>query len=338
MVQAPFSAVENSKKTLPDHGATTVNSSVSVPTSFSGRDLLGALLVVFLWGSNFVAMKYGLKQLSPLQLGALRYLFTALPLVFFVKFPRNGARWVLLYGLTQGLGQFGFLFVALEVGMTASLASVLMQTQVFFTALFAYFILRERLNRAAQLGLICAAVGIACFAMNYVAPENLGDAGVSLTTPLGFVLSLCGAAMWAASNIVIRRAQRAMPEFEPLSLVVWAGAVPIVPFLALSAWFDPVQQQQQWLAISWHILLVGAYLGWAATVVGYALWTSLFKRYPANRVAPFSLGVPVVGLSAGVFVLGETITYWQWAGTVCVVLALAVVLMGPRLRFPRSTH
>ena len=87
------------------------------------RDLLAALVVVVLWGINFVAMKWGLRSFSPFQLGAARYLCAALPLVLLVRPPRMHWRWVLLFGLFQGVGQFGFLFVGLKVGMTAGLAS-----------------------------------------------------------------------------------------------------------------------------------------------------------------------------------------------------------------------
>jgi O-acetylserine/cysteine efflux transporter len=74
-----------------------------------------------------------------------------------------------------------------------------------------------------------------------------------------------------------------------------------------------------------------AYLGWIATIAAYAMWTGLRKRHPANRVAPFSLAVPVVGLGAGMLALGEVNTPWQWAGIALVVLALACVMFGARL-------
>src|SRR6185369_15247245 len=113
--------------------------------------------------------------------------------------PRLHWKWVLVYGLFQGVGQFGFLFSAIKVGMTASLASVLMQTQVFFTAIFGYVLLHERASRPLQIGLLLAALGLGCFAMNYAGPQT-GNA----TTLWGFILNLCAASMWAASNIVAR--------------------------------------------------------------------------------------------------------------------------------------
>ncbi|MEO6972094.1 MAG: EamA family transporter [Rhodoferax sp.] len=299
---------------------------------FTSLDLLAALAVVVIWGLNFVAMKFALHDFTPFQLGAARFAVAVLPLVFFIRPPRLHWKWVVLFGLFQGLGQFGFLFMALKVGMTAALASVLAQTQIFFTAIFSFVLLHERAGRALQAGLLLAALGLACFAMNYLAP-HLDSA--KATTALGFVLSLGAAAMWAGSNIVARKAQLSTAiEFDALAFVVWSSLVPILPFIGLTLWFD--DGAVRWLSLpSWRALPLSSwfaigYLGWAATIGGYGLWTQLLKRHTANRVAPFGLGVPVVGLAAGMLVLGETITAWQWAGIALVILSLICVLFGDK--------
>ncbi|SFD91096.1 EamA family transporter [Paracidovorax konjaci] len=294
------------------------------------RDLLAALAVVLLWGVNFVVMKWGLRFFTPFQLGAMRYLFAALPLVFFLRPPAVRWRWVVLYGLFQGVGQFGMVFLALRVGLTAALASVLMQTQVFFTALWAFMLLHERPGRPLLAGLSLAAVGLVCFGMHFTTPGAMaGD----VTLP-GVALALCGAASWAASNIVARMAQKESPGYEPLAFVVWSSLVPVLPFMALSAATDADAGRwlhaEAWTALPGVAWASVAYLGWFATILGYGLWTGLLTRYPANRVAPFSLGVPVVGLSAGMLVLGESVSPWQWAGVAGVVAALACVVLGPR--------
>jgi O-acetylserine/cysteine efflux transporter len=297
----------------------------------SGGDLAAALAIVFIWGMNFIAMKYALRDFTPFQLGAARYVCAVLPLLLFVKPPHLHWKWVVLYGLFQGVGQFGFLFTAIKVGMTASLASVLMQTQVFFTAIFSYLLLRERASRPLQIGLLLAASGLACFAMNYVLPPpgSIVNAA-SITTAAGFVLNLCAAAMWAASNIVARKAQQASAGFDPLAFVVWSSVVPVLPFAAMAFAFDDAAVRWRWTAASGGQWLAVAYLGWMATIAAYGLWTGLLKRHPANRVAPFSLGTPVVGLAAGLLLLGETITLWQWAGIGFVIAALACVMFGAR--------
>ena len=225
-------------------------------TRLSGHDVAAALAVVVIWGSNFVAMKFALQDFTPFQLGAARYAFAVLPLVFFIKSPRLHWKWVLLYGLFQGVGQFGFLFSALKVGMTAALASVLMQTQAFFTALFGFVLLRERLSRQLMIALALAALGLLCFTIYFIASEAhftgaIGQNGfptVSVATFWGFVLNLCAAAMWAASNIVARKAQQASPDFDAVAFVVWSSLVPIAPFCLMTWAFDA--DAARWLSPS----------------------------------------------------------------------------------------
>lgn len=297
------------------------------PKPLSGRDLAAALLVVLVWGLNFVAMKFALRDFTAFQLGTARYLFAALPLMLLIRPPQVPWKWVVLYGLFQGVGQFGLLFVALQVGMTAALASVLVQTQIFFTALFGFVLLHERASRPLQVGMVLAGLGLACFALNYIGPGAASGGG---TTLAGFALTLAAAAMWALSNIVVRRIQKEAGHYSTIAFVVWSSAVAVLPFMALSWGFDPEAARWRWLQASRASWLSIAYLGWMATLVGYSLWTGLLKRHPANRVSPFGLGVPIVGLAAGMGVLGEVITPWQWAGIALMVAALACVLMGGR--------
>lgn len=294
-------------------------------SSFTTRDLLSALLVVIIWGTNFVAMKVGLRSLTPFQMGAARYVFAILPLILFVKPPKLAPKWVIAYGLSQGVGQFGFLFLSLKVGMSASLASVILQTQVFFTAIFGFMLLKERTSRALLAGLALAALGLACFAAS-----SLQSVSASDITPAGFALCLTGAAMWAVSNIVVRSAQKTSPGFDVISFIVWCGAVPIIPFVLLSLAFDDSSTRWQWTEAPFSAWVAVAYIGWMSTIVGYAMWTRLLKRHPVNRVAPFSLGVPVVGITSGMVALGDVISGWQWAGIALIVAALVCTMFGGR--------
>lgn len=295
-----------------------------------GADLIAALCVIVIWGLNFVAMKFSLRDFTPFQLGFFRYVFAVLPLILFVRKPALSWRWLVPAGLAQ-FGQFGFLFVALHVGMTAALASVVLQTQVFFTTLLGALLLGERLGGPLRIGLVLAAAGLGCFAFNVFSGAPTG--GITL---LGLVLNLFSAAMWATSNIIARRAQQAQPGYDPLQFMVWMSLVPILPFAAMSWLFDPVAVRWQWTHASPGAWLGVAYLGWFATIAGYTMWTGLLTRHAANRVAPFSLGVPVIGLAAGMLLLDERVSPLQWAGSACVVAALGAVMFGGRLLRRRS--
>jgi O-acetylserine/cysteine efflux transporter len=298
---------------------------------FRAIDFIAALGVVIIWGLNFVAMKFGLRAFSPFQLGAARYLFAVFPLILFVPRPKVRWVWVVGYGLLQGVGQFGLLFMGLHLGMTAALASVLMQTQVFFTAFFSFALLNERPDRPLMVGLLLAGLGLACMAAEPWAHAT--QAQTSITTPSGFVLTLGAAAMWAASNLMVRRARETAP-FEIVPFMVWSSLIPILPFLGMTVLFDPSPSRWAWLTVPWSSWLAVAYLGWIATILAYALWTGLLMRHPANRVAPFSLGVPIVGLASGVFILKESISGWQWAGIGLITAALTCVVLGGSLRYP----
>ena len=99
------------------------------PNAISPKDLLIILVIIVIWGMNFVPMVYALEEISPIQLGIGRFLFSSLPFIWFVSRPNFPLRWLFLYAATQGFGQFMLLFIALTVGMPAGIASLLMQVQ-----------------------------------------------------------------------------------------------------------------------------------------------------------------------------------------------------------------
>lgn len=287
------------------------------PERLSRGDLLRALAVVVIWGLNFVVMKVGLQGLGPMLLGALRFAAAALPFLLFVRFPRLPWRYVVGYGLAQGLGQFGFLFLGLQLGMTAGMASVVMQTQAFFTLLLAAPLLGERARPAQWLGLTAALGGLVMIATAH------GE-GPGQMTLVGFVLTLSAAFMWAVSNLVARLASR-VADYEPFPFIVWSSVFPILPFLGLALWMDgPLVVGQQLGQMGLSAWLSVAYLAGLATLLAYTLWTQLLQRHPAGRVTPFSLLVPVVGLWAAWVFFQEQPLPQQWLGALAVLAGLLI--------------
>ena len=286
-------------------------------TALSRGDLLRALVVVVIWGLNFVVMKVGLKGLSPMLLGALRFAVASLPFLLFVRMPKLPVRYLLAYGLAQGLGQFGFLFWGLKLGMTAGMASVVMQMQAFFTLLLIAPLLGERARSWQWLGLAVALGGLLMIGMAH------GE-GPGQMTLIGFILTACAAFMWAVSNVVVRFATR-HGSYQPFNFVVWSSVVPIVPFFALALWSEGYTQMEQELRnINLAAAFSVAYLALLGTLLAYSLWTRLLQRHPAGRVTPFSLLVPVVGLAAAGVFFGEVPLPMQWAGTAMVLLGLVI--------------
>ena len=288
----------------------------------SRTDWLSALVVIVVWGLNFVVMKWGLATVSPLLLCALRFMAASLPFLLFVRPPKN-LSWGLLaaYGLVQGVGQFGLLFTGMQLGMPAGMASVVLQTQAFITMLMAAALLGEKPQRWQWIGLTIAIAGLVLIGAAH------GDGATDMTL-LGFLFTVGAAAMWASSNLLTRVAARQGP-YEPVSFIVWSSVFPIVPLLLLACVVDGTEAVvQQLQSIGWRELGVIAYLALLSTLLGYGLWTRLLQRYAASTVAPLSLLVPVIGLLSAMLLLGEFPTPLQWLGTAGVLLGMVVNQFG----------
>ena len=287
--------------------------------------VLQALLVVLIWGVNFVVIRWGLNEVPPFLLAAARFSLVVFPAIFFIKKPNVPWRWLIAYGWFNSFGQFALLFWAMKVGMPAGLASVVHQAQVFFTLIFSVLILQQRTQVTQWLGLMIAVMGLALIAYG----KNAGTPVGMQMTSLGLVLNLLGAASWAMGNVVVSAMRRAGIQPEPFGLVIWSSLIPILPFLLISGLFER-HVYPDWQAISWHSIVSALYLAWAATLLGYGLWSRLLSQYEPNRVAPFTLLVPVVGLLTAWLVLGERLNFWQLWGSACLLIGLAVNVLGLR--------
>lgn len=285
-----------------------------------------ALLVILIWGVNFVPMKLGLQELSPLLLSAMRFCLASLPFLLFVRKPAS-LTWRLLavYGLVQGVGQFGLLFAGLALGMPAGMASVVLQAQAFISLLLGALFLQEQPKPWQWAGLVIASLGLGVIGM------ARGEGSGSMTL-IGFVLTLGSAALWSVANLITRHAAKQGP-YEPLPFLVWSSIFPIIPLLILSQWLEaphfgniPTQLQSAgWVAVG-----SVAYLALASTLLGYGLWTKLLQRYSVGTVAPLSLLVPVIGILSGMFAFGERPVLGHWLGTIGVLVGMAVNQWGGR--------
>nr|WP_307111334.1 EamA family transporter [Streptomyces demainii] len=270
-----------------------------------------AVLVTALWGVNFVVIEVGLDHFPPLLFCALRFLVAALPAVFLVGPPRVAWRWILGVGLALGVAKFGLLFIGMHEGMPAGLSSLVLQIQAVFTALFAAVVLAERPGRRRLLGMAVALAGIA------VAAVDEGTSGPLL----GFVLVIAAAAFWGVSNVLTRKA--APPD--ALNFMVWVSLVPVLPLLGLSLMFEGARPDLDALSrLDWTGVGVIIFVAWVTTVFGFGVWGFLLRTYDASAVAPFSLLVPVFGMSSAALVLGEGISAPRWLAAALLVGGVAL--------------
>ncbi len=282
------------------------------------RHSLLALLVVAIWGSNFVVIKAALDTLPPLLFAALRFALAFLPAALFVSRPNVPWRTLAAYGMLIGAGQFGLMFIAMRGDITPGLASLVIQTQVFFTIGLAMVFSRERLKRMQAAALALAACGLVVIAWHT-------DAA---TTPLGLALVLAAALCWAGGNTVAQRAGKV----PILGFMVWSSLFAVPPLLVLSVWLEgPVAIARgvsqagwgTWVAVLWQSI--------GNTLFGYGAWAWLMARYSAATVSPMALLVPVFGMGASALLLAEALPVWKLGAAALVIGGLALNLLWPRL-------
>ena len=288
-------------------------------TSLSLRHALLALAVMAVWGSNFVVIRIGLDHLPPLLFAALRFTFAFLPAALFLKKPDVPWRNLAAYGVLIGAGQFGLLFLAMKGSISPGLASLVVQTQAFFTIGLAMRLTGEKVRTFQYAALALAAAGI-----GVIIWRTDGSA-----TPLGLALVLGAALCWAGGNLVARQS----PGVNMLNYVVWASLFSVPPLLGLALVFEG------WPAIAAGLQKADA-VTWAAvawqsvgnTMFGYAVWGWLLSRYPTATIAPMSLLVPVFGMAASAVVLQEALPGWKLAAAGLVMAGLALNTFWPRVR------
>jgi O-acetylserine/cysteine efflux transporter len=281
-----------------------------------------ALLVAVLWGLNFVAIDLGLhagdREVPPLLFVAMRFVLVVLPLIFFIRKPDVSWKAIIGVGLFMSAGQFGLLYVAMAMGMPAGIASLVLQAQVLLTVLLAAMFLGERPTRRQLAGVVLGVAGLVVVAV-----------GRSAVAPLLPLIIVLGAALsWAAGNVIARQAKAA----SGLGLVVWSGAVVPVPLAGLSFLVDGPDAVLGALGDLQPVTLVSAlYTAIFGSLVGYGIWNWLLARYPSSAVVPFTLLVPVVGMTAAWLVLGEVPAAAELLGGLLLLGGVATaVLTGSR--------
>ena len=277
-----------------------------------------AALVAVLWGLNFVAIDFGLhangRDVPPLLFVAMRFVLVVFPWILFVRKPDVSWKAIIGVGLFMSAGQFGLLYLAMALGMPAGLASLVLQAQVLLTVLLAAGFLGERPSRRQLAGVVLGVAGLAVVAV--------GRSAVAPVLPLIIVL---GAALsWAAGNVIARKAKAA----SGLGLVVWSGAVVPLPLAGLSLIIDGPAAVVGTLADLQPATIVSAlYTAVFASLVGYGIWNRLLASYPSSAVVPFTLLVPVVGMSAAWLALGEVPTPAELAGGLFLLGGVATAVL-----------
>jgi O-acetylserine/cysteine efflux transporter len=285
--------------------------------------LAAALLMVTVWGFNFVVIRWGLNDVPPLTLTLLRFGLAAFPALLLVARPKAHWSQVAAYGLFAFALQFSLLFAGIAVGMPTGLSSLVIQVQAFFTIGLATLLTLERPAATQGFGALLAGAGVLLVAMHL--PGG---------TRLGLLLVVLAALSWSVANLIVKRMSSSdATASEPLSIVIWGSAFACVPLAVAALAIDGLPAMQatvlrlappQWLGL--------AFQAWPTTLLAFGIWAWLLRLYPAALIAPFTLLVPIVGMSCAVWLLGEPLLWWKLAGAGLVLSGLALNVWSFRVR------
>ena len=265
-----------------------------------------ALVVMFIWGTNFVIAKLALAQFPPFLLAAIRFFLVVVPAIVFTRYPTVKLWKLAAYGLLMGIGQFGALYVALNGMISPGLASLVIQSQVFFTIVLSAAFFSERVS---ALQLLAIALSLAGFVV-------IGEVGGGQATIQGVVLVFFAGFSWACANILLKGA----PRDQMIAFVVWASVFAVPPLIVISL-------VTEGRAAIWHAIQNANIAGWVAAVwqaignnlFGFAAWGWLLARHPAPVITPAALLVPVFGILASAIWLGEPLEAWKLAAAALVI-------------------
>ena len=293
-----------------------------------------AVLVAFIWGVNFTFIAWGLESFPPLMLTAMRFFFTAVPLVLFLKPPKFN-RTLFIYAIGTFVMQYAFVFTAMHLGASAGLTALLLQVQIFITVLLACVILGEAVNRMQIVGMLVGVLGLSVIALNLGGDMPL----------IGFICILIAAIGWSFGNIASKQvstqtiaqtmqqgaslhtgsptnSKNKASALSALALVAWGGLIACVILALSSLIFESAAWQvatftqasiKSWLSLGFIVYI--------STLIGFGLWSHLLAQNTASKVTPFALLVPVFGMATSVLLMGEVVTWWK-------MLAMLFILSG----------
>lgn len=279
--------------------------------------LLLAFLLVLIWGFNFVVIKLGLDGFPPIFLACLRFFFTSIPAIFFLKQPKVFFGRLMLYGLTMFAFQFAFFFIGMQLGILPGLAAILVQTNILFSLLIAFLFFKEKIRPWQIGGSLIAMTGISWIGLQL---------GITVST-IGFLFLIASAACWSIGSTI----SKTMGKVNMLALVVW-GSMIAWPFLAILSLLieGPSQIAGSIMHFSWVSVGAVFYLAYLSTHLGFSIWSWLLHHHPLSTIAPITLSVPIFAMIFSALIIGEPLPFWKIGAALLVIGGLGIHFLASR--------
>ncbi len=275
--------------------------------------LLIAIAVTCLWGFNFSVIKLGVDQINPFMLTALRFSFAALPLCLFIRKPDTSWFYIISYGLAFGVGVWGMMSLAIDQGLSAGMASTVLQTAVMITTIIGIVCFKELFSSSQLIGLVISMTGL-------IMIFYIDDGSVTL---IGVALAIFAACSLALTNFIIKKAQIK----DMFAFIVYSSLFAPIPLFAIALVTEDFQFSAFRQIFNTSALGSALIQAYPTTLLGYWLWNKLQTIYPLSFMGPIRLLVPVFGLLGSVIFFNENVSSLKLLAFSFIVIGVSLPLM-----------
>ena len=279
------------------------------------RDVFLAILVPVILGFGFVIAKPAMDQLPPILLNGLRWSLSGIIMCWFFPFPKKLIKELLIISFLGSTFQYSLTFSGLNIVDAAS-ATLLIQCEIPFGIIIAFFILKEKPSLKNLLGLLIAFIGIIFLTGSPDLQDKL----------FGVFLLLSGGFLWAFAQVM---AKPVSEKIGGLALTAWIGVFAGPSSIFLSYLIEG-NTYQYIINADFKVWMIVIYLGLAMNCLGYSIWYYVLSKHPVNFVMPVMLLFPVTGLITAIFVLGETPSTYAYVGGIIIITGVAIILINKR--------
>ena len=276
------------------------------------KDTLIASLVPIFLGFGFVIAKPAMDDFPPILLMGLRFTFAASILIWWFPIPKGYLLRIFIASLVANTIQYSVTYSGLNL-IDASAAVLLVQTEVPFGVLFAYFLLKEKPTLRSLIGIFIAFIGVYILTGSPSLDEKF----------LGIFLTILGSGIWALGQVLVKPLSK---ELSPLTLVAWLALFsgPILILLSNLLDGNSIQYIESASIKSW---LIALYLGFFMQPVTYGCFYYVLKKNPLYRVLPIvTMGIPLTGLLAAILLLNENPTTELYLGGLIILLGVILIV------------
>ena len=278
----------------------------------SSRDILLAFCAPLLLGFGFVIAKPAMQQFPPFLLMGLRFTIAALILIWWFPIPRGLLKNLFIVSFIGGTLTYGLVYMGLN-SVDASSSTLLIQTEVPFGVIIAYFLFKEKPGIKNIVGIVIAFLGL--FVL-LGAPNLQGKL-------IGVLLLLSGAFTWSLGMVMAKPISKKIGGFAVTAWVcLFSG-----PMLLLGSFIFDGNTINYFLSANFHGWLIVAYLSLIMQPLAYGTWYHVIGRNPIHKVLPVMLLLPLTGLSTAIFLLGEEPTKQVFLGGAIILLGIGMILL-----------